>query len=166
MTYMYPESPLVGDATIRLATYYYTQERKYDTAGRIYANFQKRFPTHERAAGALFMGAQCRIKQAETLWGEKFGKGGVPPLVADEYQAAIEAFNTLIDTYAGSSEQEQKLRAQAMYWAGDSSFKVGDFKNAYLFFKRTVFEYPETEWARRARGMLLQESKAFEALEE
>ena len=53
-----------------------------------------------------------------------------------------------------------------MYWAGDSSFKVGDFKNAYLFFKRTVFEYPETEWARRARGMLLQESKAFEALEE
>ena len=166
MTYMYPESPLVGDATIRLATYYYTQERKYDTAGRIYANFQKRFPTHERAAGALFMGAQCRIKQAETLWGEKLGKGGVPPLVADEYQAAIEAFTTLIDTYGGSSEQEQKLRAQAMYWAGDSSFKVGDFKNAYLFFKRTVFEYPETEWARRARGMLLQESKAFEALEE
>lgn len=166
MTYMYPESPLVGDATIRLATYYYAQEKKYDTAGRIYANFQKRFPAHERAPGALFMGAQCRIKQAETLWGADFGKGAMPALVADEYHAAIEAFNTLIDTYTGSSEQEQKLRAQAMYWAGDSSFKVGDFKNAYLHFKRTVFEYPETEWARRARGMLLQESKSFEALEQ
>ena len=31
--------------------------------------------------------------------------------------------------------------------------------------KQTVFEYPETEWARRARGLLLQEGKNFKEFE-
>lgn len=163
MTYIFPESPLVGDASIRLATYYYSQEKRYDTAGRIYANFQRRFPAHPRAARALFMGAQCHIKQAETLWGAKFGQGVPSVLVADEYRAAITALTTLVDTYKDPAEKE--LRAQALYWAGDASFRIGDYPNAYLFLKRTVFEYPETEWARRARGMLVQESKSFETLE-
>ena len=64
MTYLYPSSPLVGDATVRLATYYYTQEQRYDTAGRIYEYFQKRFPSHERAAASLFMGAQCQDRKS------------------------------------------------------------------------------------------------------
>lgn len=165
MMYLYPDSPLVGDAAIRLATYYYAQEKKYDTAGRIYLNFHARFPTHERAAAALFMGAQCHIKQAETLWGEDFGKGGPPPLVVDKYRIAIEAFDTLTQTHTGTSEQEQKLRAQAMYWAGDASCHIGDNKNAYLYFKRVIFEYPETEWARRARGRLLQDEERFRNLQ-
>jgi hypothetical protein len=38
-------------------------------------------------------------------------------------------------------------------------------RSAYLFLKRTVLEYPETEWARRARGLLLQESDMFKDME-
>lgn len=163
MTYLFPESPLVGDAAIRLATYYYAQEKRYDTAGRIYANFQRRFPAHARAPRALFMGAQCHIKQAETVWGAQFGKGAPPLLAADEYRAAIEALTTLVESYKDTAEKE--LRAQSLYWAGDASFRIADYPNAYLFLKRTVFEYPETEWARRARGMLVQESEAFGELE-
>ncbi|MDX9862496.1 MAG: outer membrane protein assembly factor BamD, partial [Rhodospirillales bacterium] len=165
MTYLHPNSPLVGDATIRLATYYYSQEKRYDTAARIYENFHKRFPTHERAAAALFMGAQCHVKQAESLWGEDFGKGGMPPLVEEQYLKAIDAFNLLIQTYQGGGEADQKLRAQAMYWVGDASCWIHDDKNAYLAFKRVIFEYPETEWARRARGRLLQDAKRFESLQ-
>lgn len=167
MTYLYPSSPLVGDATVRLATYYYTQEQRYDTAGRIYENFQKRFPSHERAAASLFMGAQCHIKQAEKLWGDDFGKEGsrMPRESAEEYKAAVASFDKLIQEYPGGTDDERALRAQSMYWAGDASFRTGDYKNAYLYFKRNVFEYPETEWARRSRGMLCLESKAFESLE-
>jgi outer membrane protein assembly factor BamD (BamD/ComL family) len=167
MTYLYPESPLVGDASIRLATYYYTQEKRYDTAGRIYSSFQKRFPTHEKADRALFMSAQCHMKEAERLIEayKKAGSKGANPdaLVKEEYLAAVEALNTLAEKYRETASAG--LRAQALYWAGDASLRAQVYDQAYLYLKRTVFEYPETEWARRARGLLLQEAKAFEGLE-
>jgi|LSQX01.3.fsa_nt_gb TolA-binding protein len=167
MTYLYPESPLVGDASIRLATYYYTQEKRYDTAGRIYSSFQKRFPTHEKAAPALFMSAQCHMKQAERLMEDhkKSGEKGPGPvgLATEEYLAAVEALDTLTEKYRDSASTG--LRAQALYWAGDASLRAKVYDRAYLYLKRTVFEYPETEWARRARGLLLQEAKTFERLE-
>ena len=165
MTYLYPESPLVGDAAIRLATYYYKNEKRYDTAGRIYSNFQKRFPTHEKADRALFMSAQCHMKQAETIAAEaRAEKRQIPTqLVNDEYQAAVTALNTLVETYRDTAAKS--LVAQAMYWAGDASLRAHDYEKSYLYLKRTVFEYPETEWARRARGLLLQEAKTFEKLE-
>ena len=57
------------------------------------------------------------------------------------------------------------MRAQALYWAGDAALRARQSRDAYLFLKRTVLEYPETEWARRARGLLLQESDQFKNME-
>ena len=164
MTYLYPESPLVGDASIRLATHYYKQ-KKFDTAGRIYMNFQKRFPTHEKADRALFMAAQCHMKQAEYLAEQaaKEEKHAPVLLINEEYKLAVSALALLTEQYRETAAIS--LRAQALYWAGDASLRSKDYQNAYLYLKRTVFEYPETEWARRARGLLLQESKIFEKLE-
>ena len=164
MTYLYPESPLVGDASIRLATYYYKQ-KKYDTAGRIYSNFQKRFPTHEKADRALFMAAQCHMKQAEYIAEQANADGKIAPILVinEEYKQAVAALAMLTEQYRETAAIS--LRAQALYWAGDASLRCKDYQNAYLYLKRTVFEYPETEWARRARGLLLQESKIFEKLE-
>lgn len=164
MTYLYPESPLVGDAAIRLATYYY-KNNQFDTAGRIYANFQKRFPTHEKADRALFMGAQCHMKQAQFLSEKAKEEGKAAPalLMKEEYKLAVEALSTLVEQYRETAAVS--LRSQALYWAGDASLRAGDYQSAFLFLKRTTFEYPETEWARRARGLLLQEAKAFEDLE-
>ena len=170
MTYLYPESELVGEATIRLATYYYTKEKRYDISGHIYRNFQKRFPQHDKAARALFMAGSCYIKQAETVAAEIEQRRvkkmkALPNLVTkvdDCYRDAVETFDILIDVYRDS---EPKLRAQTLYWAGDVSVRRKDYAKAYQYLKRTVFEYPETEWARRARGLLLQESQNFKSLE-
>lgn len=164
MTYLYPESALVGDAAIRLATHYYKLDR-FDTAGRIYSNFQKRFPAHEKADRALFMSAQCHMKQAQALSDKAREKGARDPslLIKEEYKEAVDALNTLIEQYRETASVA--LRAQALYWAGDASLRSGDYQNAYLYLKRTTFEYPDTEWARRARGLLLQESKAFKDLD-
>ena len=84
-------------------------------------------------------------------------------LVNDEYAAAVSALDTLIENYRDTAAKS--LVAQAMYWAGDASLRAKDYEKSFLYLKRTVFEYPETEWARRARGLLLQESKTFEKLE-
>lgn len=168
MTYLYPESELVGDATIRLATYYYKEAKRYDISARIYENFQRRFPTHEKAARALFMSGQCYYKQGDTDQEEyelKAGKNNVPICASAKrmYALAVKAFAGVADKYQETATPQ--MRAQALYWAGDTSFKSGNYQQAYFHLKRTVFEYPETEWARRARGLLLQEARRFEEFE-
>ena len=166
MTYLYPDSDLVGDATIRLATYYYKQEKRYDIAGRIYENFQKRFPTHEKAPRTLFMSGSCYIKQGEAVqkkYEEKTKRTGLCKEASEFYRDAAASFSSVAEKYRETASPE--MRAQALYWTGDAHLRRQDYQNSYLFLKRTVFEYPETEWARRARGLLLQESRAFDALE-
>ena len=170
MTYLYPESDLVGEATIRLATYYYTKEKRYDISGHIYRNFQQRFPQHDKAARALFMAGSCYIKQAETIAEDverrKEKKEPLPQgclqKVDGFYRDAVRTFDTLVETYR---ESAAKLRAQTLYWAGDVCVRRRDYTKAYEYLKRTVFEFPETEWARRARGLLLQEGKNFKEFE-
>ena len=167
MTYLYPESELVGDATIRLATHYYTRERRYDVSARIYENFQRRFPQHEKAARALFMCGSCYVKQAEEIQKKAEAEAeeknvalrGTVKGACEMYEKAAEAFDRLGEAYRETTTPE--LRAQAMYWSGDVQLRAGNAKGAYRTLKRCVLDYPETEWARRARGLLLQESDSF-----
>ncbi len=165
MTYVFPESPLVGDASVRLASYYYKQKR-FDVAGKIYTSFRNRFPDHQQAPNALFMGGQCLVKQAETLADEPDEKKRREnnSRIGECYKDAVAAFISLVDNYKDLPNKE--LLAQGLYWAGDVSFRIRDYANAYIYLKRTTFEYPETKWARHARGMLQQESKAFEEVAE
>ncbi|MBR1920716.1 MAG: outer membrane protein assembly factor BamD, partial [Kiritimatiellae bacterium] len=164
MTYLYPDSELVGDATVRLATHYYKNEKRYDVSARIYENFQKRFPNHSKASRALFMCGSCYVKEGDRIQTEleEQGSGALSPKAAKMYLKAMQAFETMAETYR---TDKPEMRAQALYWAGDAAFRRRDAKNAYLFLKRTVLEYPETEWARRARGLLLQESDMFTDME-
>lgn len=159
MTYLFPESPLVGDASVRLASYYYSKEQRYDIAGKIYTSFRNRFPAHPQAPNALFMGGQCLVKQAEMLAADQKKTPGKPALIADAYKDAVVNFVALVDNYKDIPNKE--LLAQGLYWAGDVSFRLRDYPNAYIYLKRTTFEYPESKWARYARGMLLQEASAF-----
>ena len=159
MTYVFPESPLVGDASVRLASYYYKKEQRYDIAGKIYTSFRSRFPAHPQAPNALFMGGQCLVKQAEKL-ADGEDVRGKDALVADAYKSAVESFVSLVENYRDIPNKE--LLAQGLYWAGDISFRLKDYPNAYIYLKRTTFEYPESKWARYARGMLLQEASSFE----
>lgn len=161
ITYQFPDSPLVGDASVRLASHYYAREKRYDIAGRIYRAFRDRFPSHEKAPEALFMAGQCHIKRAEELAGEEKPNNA---LVRAAYAAAVPCFVALVDSYRDAAKKE--LLAQALYWAGDVSFRMRDYPNAYIYLKRTTFEYPESQWARRARGLLLEQAEAFNEVAE
>ncbi len=164
MTYIYPESDLVGDATIRLATYYFKNEKRYGIAGKIYENFQKRFPTHEKAPRAAFMAGSCYVKEGDRLqkeW-EEAGRKAAAPAATKVYVHAVKAFIALIEKFPSAP---QVLKAQALYWAGDTALKAGRYRDSYFYLRRTVLEYPETEWARRARGLLLQEEERFRFME-
>ena len=171
MTYLFPDNQLVGDAAVRLASHYFKRESRFDIAGKIYSSFRTRFPTHPQAPNALFMGGQCLIRQGETViekakreCAEKNKHYTVPSAATEAYHDAVEAFITLVEQYKDTANKD--LLAQALYWAGDISFRNKDFANAYIYLKRTTFEYPESKWARYARGMLLQNSQAFDVVNE
>ena len=171
MTYLFPESPHVGDAAVRLASHYYRRENRFDIAGKIYSSFRTRFPSHPQAPSALFMAGQCLVKQAEIICQKareeakaKKLRYMMPPLARDTYKDAVDQFAALVESY--KDIQNKDLLAQGLYWAGDISFRIEDYANAYIYLKRTTFEYPESKSARFARGMLLQNSQAFDVVNE
>ena len=140
LTYVYPESPLVADATVRLGNYYY-KKQSYAVAGKVFFNFRQRNPGHKLAPDALFLAAQCAYKQQE--WGQ-----------------AAKLFQLTVDEYP----EEKDIRSEAMYWLGDSFTKSSQFQAAYQTFKKLTWDYPDSKFAKIARGRLTEE--AFGNMEE
>jgi tetratricopeptide (TPR) repeat protein len=81
---------------------------------------------------------------------------------AHQYEQAVKVFEALIDVEAYDGPT---LRAQAMYWGAyarelwpmpESNWKArGELMGtAYKLYRRITFEYPDSIWAKRARGRL------------
>ncbi len=162
LCYAYPDSPLVADATIRLATHFYRHER-FDVSGRIYESFARQYPSHTMAPKVMFMSAASHMKQAEA-WSDPDFKGDerligrdAEEAVRQEYTTAAKALDVLITEM--KDEAGTNLRAQAMYFCGVAYRKAEDLPTAYLRLKQVTFEYPESKWARTARGFLLQDEQ-------
>ncbi len=134
LTYIYPESALVPDATVRLGNYYY-KKQSYKVAAKIFFNFQQKNPSHKLAAEALFLSAQCDYKLAD-------------------YRESAKLFQKVVDEYP----DEKTVRPEAMYWLADSNVKAGDNVKAFQSFKKVTWDYPESEWAKRARGRLTEDA--------
>ncbi|MBM4031612.1 MAG: tetratricopeptide repeat protein [Planctomycetes bacterium] len=136
VTYIYPDSPLVADATVRLGNYYYKQ-KAYKVAGKVFFKFQQRNPTHALACKSLFLSAQCYMKM-------------------EDYKESVRLLTLLIDEYT----EDKEVRAEAMYWLGDSYFKDRNYAKAYQTFKKLTWDYPESKWAKIARGRLTEDELA------
>lgn len=153
LTYSYPRSTLVSDAIIRLAQHFY-KTKEYEVAGKIFGNFQQRNPDHELAAKALFLSAQSYMKGAEER--KAVLEGRYDTKATGWLQDSIAKFEKLIATY-----DDKDLRSESMYWLGDCYVKNQDMKNAYITLKRLTWDYPESKWAKFARGQLVQNEQAF-----
>ena len=157
LTYTWPEHTLVADATLRLANHYY-KGGLFDVAGSIFRNFSKLRPEHDLAPKTLFLAGQCYMQQA--LAYSETSTGTAAAKAAKQWEKASEAFQLVVDNYPDRKE----IRPEAMYWAGDVCFKTRDYKNSYRNFIKLTLDYPETEWAKRARGYLT--DTAFARMEE
>ncbi len=157
LTYTYPDNVLVPDAVVRLGQLFYRLEN-YPVAARVFANFERNNPEHSLAPRALFLAGQSYSKGAEErktrLEQERYDRQSQEWL-----SEAVSVFERLINTYP----EERDLRAEAMYWAGDILVKRGDMPGAYQWFTRLRWDYPESNWARFARGRLT--DRAFERLQ-
>jgi len=119
---------------------------EYHKAAIIFSKLEQRFPDHELAALAGLRSAQNHMR-------------------AEEYDDAIRAFQGVV---ANESYDGKDIRAQAMYWCGlsyERSAASAGKENwrargkatgeAYKIYRRTTFDFPDSKWAKHARGRLV-----------
>lgn len=130
LAYTWPESPLVANVIVRIAEYFYTR-KEYPTAAEVAKKFVERFPQHDWAERMLFRAAQCWFK-------------------AEQFAKASGEFDLLVENYPRST-----FRPDALFWSGESFRSGGQLETAYRRYKRTTWDYPESEAAKYARGKLI-----------
>ncbi len=149
LTYLYPESQYVADASIRMGNYYY-KHKKYGVASQIFLKFQKKNSEHRLAPKSLFIAANCLIR----IENDKEEKAkAINPNATGDYSEAVRVLEQLLNEY----DDDKDLSAEAMYWLGDCLTKQKDYKKAYQTFKKLTWDYPESKWAKIARGRLTDE---------
>jgi outer membrane protein assembly factor BamD (BamD/ComL family) len=114
-------------------------------AAVIFAKLQERFPEHELSGLAGLRSAQNYMRM-------------------HQYEKAIAGFKIVIDneTYDGG-----EVRAQALYWSGLSYERLlgvmpldnykgrgAALQSAYQTYRRVTFDFPDSKWAKMARGRL------------
>ncbi len=116
-------------------------ERSYPSfikAAVIYGKLQERFPDHKLAGLAGLASAQNYMR-------------------AHYDDLALEGFAKVVDN---EDYDDLNIRAQALYWTGLLYERMPSQlrKKAYEAYNRTTFEFPDSKWAKAARGRLTQSS--------
>jgi TolA-binding protein len=75
-------------------------------------------------------------------------------LRAKDFKRALTGFEGI----AKDPQTDKDLAAEAMYWAGDVCMQEKDLAKAYKSFKKLTWDYPESKWAKFARGRLTEEA--------
>jgi outer membrane protein assembly factor BamD (BamD/ComL family) len=114
-------------------------------AAMVFAKLQQRFPEDPLAGLAGLRAAQNYMR-------------------ALQYQKAIKAFAI---AYENESYDDREIRSQAIYWAGLSherlaaTYSDGNYRgkgeainSAYQLYRRVTYDFPDSIWAKYARGRL------------
>ena len=106
--------------------------KEYLNAANVFAKLQKRFSDDKLAGLAGLRSAQNFMR-------------------AGHNATALEAFQKVIDEerYDGKT-----IRAQAIYWSGLCQERLDSPADAYKLYRRVTFDFPDSIWAKRARGRL------------
>ncbi|MFW5750488.1 MAG: tetratricopeptide repeat protein [Planctomycetota bacterium] len=167
LSYQYPDSEYVAETIAHLGRYYLTKgallsrqaekvkdpveaeqlrlkaKAEFETAGSVFAKLKERFPTHSLASKTTVLAGMCLMR-------------------AGAWDMAIEKLDSVVDNTELDAPQ---LKAEAMYWKGDTLLRKiaagqggsDDAPEAYRTFKQLVWDYPDTKWAKYARGRLIDE---------
>jgi TolA-binding protein len=158
LSYRYPDNELVAETIVRLGQYFLNngkaQEDKaaeatdlvtrekikiqardlFRTGGQVFGRLADRFPGHRSATRATVQSAVCFLR-------------------AQDYDKAIEIFKHVID----DPKSDKESAAYSMYWTADTYMKKKDLLSAYRMFKKLTWDFPESQYAKFARGRLTEE---------
>ncbi len=175
MAYKYPESEHIPEVMSRLGGYFQAKGQKFKEqadvlrektdvqsqaevlrldelsypdflrAARVFNKLQQRFPDHELAGLAGLRAAQNFMR-------------------AHQYDEAISGFEMV---FGNEQYDGREIRSQAMYWNGLSYerkaalMSEGNWKGrgeainaGYAIYRRVTYDFPDSQWAKLARGRL------------
>jgi len=172
LAYKYPDSEHIPEVMSRLGKYFQANGQKYKEqadplrdkqdvdskaevlrldelsypeflkAATIYGKLFERFPDHKLAGLAGLASAQNMMR-------------------AHQYADAIERFATVVEH---EEYDDNDIRAQALYWSGLSYERLSAIgqnpkgmnpqQEAYETYRRLTFDFPDSMWAKRARGRI------------
>ena len=149
LTYLYPNSALATDAKLRLGNYYYRTNR-HRLAASVLEKFGVAHPDHKYAAQALILAgyASVRFEEQKVKYAQMEKRTYKP-----DFTQAIRIFLEVDEKHKATPD----FRAEAMYFAGDCLFKQGTHESqvkSYQVFQRLIWDYPESKWAKHARGRM------------
>ena len=163
LAYKYPEHELIPSVMSRLGAYFQSQgkiyktqaesleaqennveaqgealklrdmaKKEYRNAAQVFSKLQERFPTDALAGLAGLRSAQNYMRAAD-------------------YSDAIAGFQKVVDI---EEYDDKTVRSQAMYWSGICHEYLSDHTEAYQLYRRVTFDFPDSVWAKQARGRL------------
>lgn len=103
-------------------------------AAMVFGKLEERFPDNKLAGLAGLRAAQNYMR-------------------ALQYEKAIAGFEKV---FGNENYDGREVRGQAMYWCGLSYERIAepDLKAAYQLYRRVTFDFPDSKWAKYARGRL------------
>lgn len=163
LAYKYPEHELIPSVMSRLGAYFQQQGLTYKNQAE---TLEKKVGDVEQAGEAIRLRdlATKEYLDAATVFGKLQSRFPEDPLAglaglrsamnymrAGDYETAIDAFKLVVDneTYDG-----REIRAQALFWSGVSHERLLATAEAYQIYRRTTFDFPDSNWAKRSRGRL------------
>ncbi|MGB1125763.1 MAG: tetratricopeptide repeat protein, partial [Phycisphaeraceae bacterium] len=163
LAYKYPDHELIPSVMSRLGSYFQAQGKAYkDEAESLEKDednveaqgeaikLREKMVTEYRNAAQVFKKLQDRFP-SDPLAGLAGLRSAQNYLRAGDYQDAIDGFQVVIDQ---EQYDDKTIRSQAMFWAGISYERLSDHQQAYQLYRRTTFDFPDSVWAKQARGRL------------
>jgi TolA-binding protein len=159
LSYRYPDNELVAETIARLGQYFLAKGKRleeeaaqlpdpvekekgllkgremFTTAGEVFSRLSERFPGHALANKTRMLSGQCFLR-------------------AKDFKRSLAVFEGI----ARDPQSDKDLAAEALYWAGDINLQANKPKDAYRAFKKLTWDYPESKWAKFARGRLTEDS--------
>jgi beta-lactamase regulating signal transducer with metallopeptidase domain/outer membrane protein assembly factor BamD (BamD/ComL family) len=136
------------------------KEKRYAEAAALFEQAQQRFPYHPMAPKALVIVAQCLMRLEDWKGAIRIFSGfdaAYPKRVEDWTGATNQPAIQVARTYT----EAEKARPEVRYWLGDCYVKLQDQQQAYWTWESLTSDYPETQWAKYARGRLMDKFQAF-----
>lgn len=170
LAYKYPKHELIPSAMSRLGAYFQDQAKAYKDKAE---ELEKQEGNDEAKGEALRLRglATKEYLNAARVFGkleERFPSDPLAPFAglrsAMNYMRA-EEFETAINGFAAVVEHEEydgkEIRSQSLFWTGicyektaDANPKANRMRKAFETYTRITFDFPDSIWAKQARGRL------------
>ena len=129
LAYGYPKNPLVADAFLRIAEFYYGR-KEFMTAAYVYKRMLERFPDNQRADLVAYRMATAYYRAG--LAGDTTGL----PLNTSALPIAVRYYLEFSEKYP-----DHELADDALYWAANAEVKQMQPRRAYKLLSKQLVQY-------------------------